>query len=131
LPDFVSETFESLCHDAVPTLYKDYQLTQFPRQWWYKSREIDIVAPTEGSTLIAGEAKFTATPMGYDVLAGLENDVEHVDWTPSGGAEPTYEFVLCSRAGFTRSLKNAADERDDLRLFELSEIVATLERETE
>nr|WP_254714872.1 DUF234 domain-containing protein [Natranaeroarchaeum aerophilus] len=38
LPDFVSETFESLCHQVVPDLYADYQLTQVPRQWWYKGR---------------------------------------------------------------------------------------------
>jgi len=62
LPDFVSETFESLCHQAVPALYADYQLTQVPSQWWYKGQEVDVVAPTDESTLIAGEAKFTNTP---------------------------------------------------------------------
>jgi len=62
LPDFVSETFESLCHQAVPALYADYQLTQVPSQWWYKSQEVDVVAPTNESMLIAGEAKFTNTP---------------------------------------------------------------------
>ncbi|MGQ3331289.1 DUF234 domain-containing protein, partial [Halorubrum sp. FL23] len=61
-PEFVSETFESLCHQAVPALYTDYQLRQVPSQWWYKSREVDVVAPTDESTLIAGKAKFTTTP---------------------------------------------------------------------
>ena len=127
LPDFASETFESLCHQAVPTLYEEYQLTQVPTQWWYKGREIDVVAPTDGTTLIAGEAKFTNTPLGYDVLATLEADVKHVDWTPDGGGDPTYEFALFSRSGFKSSVEEAADKRDDLRLFDLSDIVTILE----
>ena len=98
-----------------------------PSQWWYKGREIDVVAPTDGSTLIAGEAKFTNTPLGYDVLADLEDDVEHTDWTPTGGGEPAYELALFSRSGFESSVEEAADERDDLRLFDLSDTVAVLE----
>lgn len=128
LPDFVSETFESLCHQAVPALYADYQLTQVPSQWWYKDREVDIVAPTDGSTLIAGEAKFTNTPLGYDVLSDLEDDVEHIDWTPTTGGDPTFELALFSRSGFKRSVEEAADERENLRLFDLSDIIAVLER---
>ncbi|AWB28328.1 ATP-binding protein [Halococcoides cellulosivorans] len=129
LPDFVSETFESLCHQAVSALYADYQLTAPPHQWWYKGQEIDVVAPTDESTLIAGEAKFTTTPLGYGVLADLEDDVKHIDWTPPEGDDPTYEFALFSRSGFKCSVEEAADERDDLRLFDLSDIVAVLERE--
>jgi hypothetical protein len=127
LPDFVSETFESLCHQVLPALYPDYRLTQMPSQWWYKTREVDVVAPTNESTLIAGEARFTNTPLGYDVLAGLEGDVPHVDWTPPGGGEPRCEFALFSRSGFKRSVEEAADERDDLRLFDLPDVVAALE----
>ena len=130
LPDFVSETFESLCQQAVPALYPDYQLTRVPTQWWYKSREVDIVAPTDESTLIAGEVKFTNTPLRYDVLSDLEDDVEHVDWTPTGGGEPTYEFALFSRSGFKPSVEEAADEREDLRLFDLSDVVTVLENGT-
>ncbi|QSG16334.1 AAA superfamily ATPase fused to HTH and RecB nuclease domains (plasmid) [Halapricum desulfuricans] len=127
LPDFVSDTFESLCHQAVPAFRVDYQLTEMPNQWWYKGREVDIVAPTDEATLIAGEAKFTSAPLGYDVLSDLEDDVEHIDWTPPGGGEPTYELALFSRSGFKHSVEEAANERDDLRFFDLSDIVAVLE----
>jgi hypothetical protein len=48
-------------------------------------------------------------------------------WAPTGGDEPTYEFALFSRSGFKRSTEEAVDERDDLRLFDLSDIVAVLE----
>lgn len=64
------------------------------------------------------------------MLADLEDDVEQIDWTPTGGGEPTYEFALFSRSGFKRSVEDAADERDDLRLFGLSDIVAILESGT-
>nr|WP_256302004.1 DUF234 domain-containing protein [Haloarchaeobius salinus] len=101
-----------------------------PSQWWYKGREVDVVAPTDESTLIAGEVKFTSDPLGYDVLSNLEDDVEHIDWTPTTGGEPTYEFALFSRSGFKRSVEEAADERSDLRLFGLSDVVAVLESGT-
>lgn len=79
LADIVSSTFESLCQEIVPELYSEEQLTQVPSQWWYKDRKIDIVAPTNGTILIVREAKFTNNPLGYNVLATLEDDAPHID----------------------------------------------------
>ena len=42
------------------------------------------------------------------MLAGLEDDVEHVDRTPAGSGEPTYEFALFGRSGSSRSVEEAA-----------------------
>ena len=64
------------------------------------------------------------------MLADLEVKVEQIDWTPTGGGKPTCESALFSRSGFKRSVEEAADERDDLRLFDLSDIVAILESGT-
>ncbi|WP_313696199.1 ATP-binding protein [Halorarum halobium] len=127
LPDFVSETFESLCHGALPALYPAYTLTRVPGQWWRKGREIDVVAPTDEGTLLVGEAKFTGGPLGYGVLSTLEEDARRVDWTPPGGGEPTYEYALFSRNGFTRSVGEAAAERTDLELVHLADVVAALD----
>jgi len=127
LPEFVSETFESLCHEALPKLYPEYRLTELPAQWWYKHHEIDVVAPTDQRTLIVGEAKFTNSPLGYDVLAKLENTTDHIDWKTNAGGTPEYEYVLFSRSGFKHSVEEAATERDDLQLVTLGEIVSTLE----
>lgn len=126
LPAFVSDTFERLCHEAVPRLYAAQQLTRVPGQWWFKDREIDVVAPTSGATLIVGEAKFTNSPLGYDVLAGLEADAPHIDWTPSEGVAPEYEYALFSRSGFKQSVQEAAESRADLRLFTLDDVVDAL-----
>jgi hypothetical protein len=130
----VSETFETLCHEALPDFYPEYRLTQLPAQWWYKHHEIDVVVPTDQGTLIVGEAKFTNTPVGYDVLAKLENTADRIDWKTETGDNPDYEYVLFSRSGFKASVEEAATERDDLRLVRLTEIVETLEssiKETE
>ncbi|MFC7227951.1 ATP-binding protein [Salinirubellus salinus] len=126
LPAFVSNTFERLCHEAVPTLYTDLQLLRVPGQWWHKDREVDVVAPTSGATLLVGEAKFTNSPLGYGVLAGLEDDAPHIDWTPSDGGDPEYEYALFSRSGFKPSIEEAAASRDDLQLFTLDDVVEAL-----
>lgn len=123
LADFVSDTFESLCHEAIPELYPDVRLMSVPGQWWHNGREIDVVAPTDDVTLIVGEVKFTNSPMGYDVLSSLEDDVPHLDWSPSSGSDPEYEYALFSRSGFKNSIREAAKDRDDLRLFDLDEVV--------
>lgn len=127
LPDFVSETFEALCHDALPGLYPTYTLSRMPSQWWYKGREIDVVAPTDESTLLVGEVKFTNAPLGYDVLASLEESTECIDWTPDTGGDPTYEYALFSRSGFKQSVAEAAADRTNLRLFHLTDVVDALE----
>ena len=126
LPAFVSGTFETLCHEAVPTLYPDEQLVRTPGQWWHRDREIDVVAPTDGATLLIGEAKFTTSPLGYDVLSGLEDDAPHIDWTPADDSDPVYEYALFSRSGFKQSIQEAAEDRNDLRLFGLDDIVEAL-----
>ncbi len=128
LPDFVSTTFEELCQLAVPKLFTDHQFTPAHTQWWYGGTEIDIVAPTDSETLLAGEVKFTASPLGYDVLAALERDVTAVQRSPSSGGDPTYEYALFSRSGFTDSVREAATDRSDLSLFELDDVVDVLEQ---
>jgi len=64
--------------------------------------------------------------MGYDVLHDLESDVEDIRWTPQGGGAVTHAFCLFSRSGFNRSLIEAAEERDDLRLFSVADVVKWL-----
>jgi len=129
LPSFVSETFEALCQQALPALYPDRTFTRVPARWWYDGREIDLVAPTDDGTLLVGEAKFTGTPVGYDVLAQLEDDAERIDWTPPGGGGSAVEYALFGRSGFKPSLGEAAEGRADLRLFHMSDVVERLEQE--
>jgi len=127
LATFVSGTFEQLCRRAVLYEYGDeYTFTEEPDTWWdTDGREIDIVAPTNGDTLLVGEAKFRQQPMGYDIFAQLEREAPEIDWTPKSG-NPNYEYALFSRSGFATSLKEATEERDNLRLFTAEDVVEAL-----
>ena len=121
----MSTAFERLCQRAVLYTYGDtYRFVEEPGNWWDGSgHEIDLVAPTNGSTLLVGEAKFKQSKMGYDVFSQLQDEAQLIDWTPDDGQNPEYEFALFSRSGFSQSLEEAATKRDTLRLFTVDEVV--------
>jgi AAA+ ATPase superfamily predicted ATPase len=117
--DYVSPLFERLCQQAVPTLI-DRQFRDVG-QWWFKENELDILGLTNDGP-VAGECKFTAQPMSEGVLADLERTASEVRWAdgPTAG-EPLYG--LFSRSGYTDDLKTTANSREDVRLFELSDLM--------
>jgi hypothetical protein len=113
--------FERLCQRALPALI-DRQLRDVG-QWWFKEHELDVLG-LAADGLVAGECKFTSQPVSEGVLADLERTASEVRWSegPADG-EPLY--VLFSRSGYTDDLKIAANSRDDVRLFELPELMTT------
>lgn len=71
--DHVSPLFELLCQNALPNLV-DRQFRNVG-QWWFKDHELDVLGlTTEG--LVAGECKFTSTPVSEGVLSDLERRAE-------------------------------------------------------
>lgn len=128
LPDFVSDTFERLCQQAVPSLYPDLRFIEHPGSWWHQEHEIDVVGLTAEGTLLAGEVKFTNQPVGYSVLPRLQEEAKQIDWTLPEGGDPDYEYALFSRNGFKRSVREAADEDEMLQLYTLEEIVSQLNK---
>jgi len=127
LPDFVSHSFEELCCSALRTLYPEYTITD-TGQWWYGEHEVDVVGLTTGETLLAGECKFQQSPLGYEAFSKLQNHVEELRWTPNRGGERNEEYALFSRSGFKPSIQEAAEERENLRLFTVEDIVEALNR---
>lgn len=125
LADFVSPAFEKLCGDALRTLYPEHTITE-TGQWWYDDHEIDVVGLTTGETLIVGECKFTQAPLGYDAFATLRDHVEELRWTPEGGGDRVETYALFSQSGFTTAVEEAAEERDDLKLFSAGDVVDAL-----
>ena len=120
LADYVSPLFERLCQRALPHLV-DRRFHDVG-QWWFKQHELDVLGLSEDG-LVAGECKFTSHPASEGVLSDLERTTNEVRW--SGGpvdSEPLY--VLFSRSGYTDDLKHAAETRDDVRLFGLSDILS-------
>ncbi|MFW6144694.1 MAG: ATP-binding protein, partial [Candidatus Natronoplasma sp.] len=128
LPHFVSSTFEELCQRALLQIYQ-YNFTEMPGNWWDSDgHEIDIVAPTSEEKLVVGEVKFQQKPLDYSVLAQLEREASLVHWKPPKGNEPEYEYVLFSRSGFSSSVKETAEEREDIRTFTVDDVVSLLSK---
>ena len=125
LPDFVSYEFERLCCSALWTLYPECSITE-TGQWWYDDHEIDVVGLTDDATLLVGECKFQNSPLGYDALLKLEEHADELRWTPAGGGERDCEYALFSRSGFNQSVTEAAEERPDLRLYTVEDVVDAL-----
>jgi len=120
LPDYVSPLFERLCQRTLPDLV-DRRFRDVG-QWWFKERELDVLGLTaEG--LVAGECKFTSYPVSEGVLTDLERTASEVRWSQEPADGETL-YVLFSRSGYTDDLKNVAAARDDVRLFELSDLVS-------
>ena len=121
LADYVSPLFERLCQRAlwglVDRRFRDVG------QWWFKKHELDVLGLTDEG-LVAGECKFTSQPVSEGLLAELERTTTEVRW-PEGPADGETLYVLFSRSGYTDDLERAADARDDVRLFELSDLVTT------
>lgn len=123
LPDFVAPAFERLCRGALRELYPELTLTETGR-WWYGEHEIDVVGLTAGDTLVVGECKFQSSPAGFDAFESLRRHTEELRWSPPEGGERDVSYALFSRSGFTESLTQLADERANVRLFDLSDVVA-------
>lgn len=123
LPDFVSQEFETLCQDALPTLYPDKTFLDIGR-WWYKEHEVDVVGFTTDGTMVVGECKFTSAPLDYSALTSLEDHAAEIRWTPETGALDT-KYALFIRSGATQSVQEAVAARDDLRLFELTDLTSS------
>lgn len=125
LADFVSHSFEDLCCSALRTLYPEYTITDVG-QWWYREHELDVVGLTNEDVLIAGECKFQRSPLNYDAFSKLQAHVDELRWTPTGGGDRKHEYALFSRSGFTPSVEEAAEDRDEVRLFTVEDITAAL-----
>ncbi|GAB7019636.1 ATP-binding protein [Halostagnicola bangensis] len=127
LPDFVSLSFEELCCSALRTLYPEQTITD-TGQWWYGEHEIDVVGLSTDETLIVGECKFQRSPLGYDALSSLQTHVDELRWTPDDGGDRLEQYALFSRSGFKPSVEEAAEDREDLRLFTAEDVVESLNR---
>ncbi|MFW6376983.1 MAG: ATP-binding protein [archaeon] len=121
--EYVSPLFERLCQRALPDLV-DRRFRDVG-QWWFKEHELDVLGLTNEG-LVAGECKFTSRPVSEGVLADLERTARDVRW-PDGPADGEPLYVLFSRSGYTDDLTRVRNARDDVRLFDLSDLIPTAE----
>ena len=121
LADYVSPLFERLCQRALSKLVN--RRFRDVGQWWFKQDELDVLGLTDEG-LVAGECKFTSHPVSEGVLSNLERTASEVRWSGMPADGETL-YVLFSRSGYTDDLKRVSDTRDDVLLFDLSEIISS------
>ncbi len=122
LEDHVGPLFERLCQRALPALV-DHQFDGVG-QWWFKQHELDLLGLSKEG-LVAGECKFTSQPVSEGVLADLERTASEVQWGGEpAGSDPLY--VIFSRSGFGDDLVRTAEDRTDVTLFSLPDIISVL-----
>ena len=118
LDSFVATAFEEICQQLMWRVPLPFAVRRVGG-WWRANEEIDVVALGDEAALLI-ECKWTARPMGVDLLRDLERKA--VALKPEIGARRLY-FGLCARSGFTPQVVALAADRADLYLFDLPRIV--------
>nr|WP_316621476.1 ATP-binding protein [uncultured Ruminococcus sp.] len=113
--------YEDICRrEYMPDLVANGSWSFTPTRigrWWDRSdTEIDIVAIDESSdNVIFGECKFTNEPMDVDVYYQLLEKIERVEWKKKTRKN---HFVFFSFNGYTDKLRQLAEEKGDILLYE-------------
>ncbi len=118
---FTGPVFEEVCRQFLWQAGLSGKLPFAPTHignWWNANEEIDLIALGETKALLV-ECKWTAKPLGTDILENLERKAALV--RPDLGGKKQI-FALCARSGFTEQLTTAAKRRADVILFGLPEI---------
>lgn len=107
-------TYEKI---ALSVLREDADMS-FPfdkiGRWWDRNEEIDIVGfNKELNSILFAEVKWSAKPVGTNILNDLKAKAEKVQW---GNSKTARRFALFSRKGFTSEMLKMA-EREQVALF--------------
>ncbi len=105
LDEFTAEVFEEICRRHIWRL----ELPFIPERvgaWWSPRGEIDVVAISDQArAVLVGECKWSAKPVGTDVLAELRHKAQFLQ---REGFWDRVHYALFSRAGFTQALQETA-----------------------
>lgn len=139
LPSFVAPTFEELCARYVRQQFG--LIAQQIGGWWgpslnvlrrtgkRMSEEIDIVGAGHGQLTLAGECKWTSTPMPTQVLDDLRE--YKIPAVRQAGRltipEKGPRILLFSRSGFASDLQAVAEHESTVTLVNLDEVVTGLD----
>lgn len=119
---FSSLAFEEICQQYLWQIGLAGRLPFIPTnigKWWSSNEEIDLVVMGEREAILV-ECKWTSKPAGVDILADLERKAALVRFELGNRR---IRFALCSRSGFTAQLSESANQRDDITLMDLPEIL--------
>ena len=137
LADHVAPVFESLCREWARSALAG-RATRVG-SWWGKAlnehrrdgsretEEVDLVGVRSGSVTVIGECKWTRKQMEGNVLSDLERfKIPAMRQAGIRFAKGGPQLLLFSRSGFKHALYKASEERDDIRLVDVKEVVAGL-----
>jgi hypothetical protein len=119
-PALVAENYEKLTVDIVQAHEGLFFPMDAAGRWWNRAEEIDLVAINEERReILFGEAKWSARPVGTDILTELKRKAPLVDWH---NGERTERFCLFSRSGFTKSMRELA-QQEGIVLFHKDKLI--------
>ncbi|MDT7864736.1 MAG: ATP-binding protein [Thermoproteota archaeon] len=111
---YLGEVFEEVCRQfLIRNREKIFPFTKIGK-WWYKDKEIDIVAFNEQSKeILFCECKWKEEVDAKEILQELKEKAQYVDWNKNERKE--YYAI------FAKSFKNKAEDKDVFH-FELKDI---------
>ncbi len=119
---FASLTFEEVCQQFLWQSGFSEKLAFLPTHignWWKANEEIDLIVVGKRYAILV-ECKWSFKRVGIDILADLERKAQLVKHELD---QRQIQFALCSRSGFTPQLIDNTQQRQDVTLFNLPEIV--------
>ncbi|MBS3108429.1 ATP-binding protein [Candidatus Woesearchaeota archaeon] len=121
LNDYIGHTFEDVCKAALEEMNRSNKIN-FSKinRWWYKDKEIDIVALNEDTKeIMFCECKWQDNVDAGKILNELKEKAKFVDWH-NGNRKERYAI-------FAKSFKKAIKEKD-LQMFDLKDIERELKK---
>lgn len=119
---FSAIVFEQVCRQYFWRIGLQGQLPFMPKQiggWWQANQEVDLVILGEEQIMLV-ECKWSSKPVGTDILQDLETKSANV--SQEAGIKDL-RFALCSRSGFTKQLIELARERENILLYDWTDMV--------
>ena len=106
---FVGYAFEEAARAHVARLARASEIDFLPERigsWWGREGEVDVVAVSDADgALLLGECKWSAKPVGVDVLDDLQRKAHLID---PKGRWPAVSYALFAKAGFTPAVVTRA-----------------------
>lgn len=128
---YVSFAFEDAAKEYLAHLALHNQLPFLPERigrWWLADEEIDVVAINDTErALLVGECKWTARPVGTNILVDLQRKALRLMGDAQMGTEQWSQvtYAIFAKSGFTQSLQDVAAE-EGILLVEPEQMVEML-----
>ena len=121
---YVSYAFEHASRAYVTRKARKGELSFLPERvgsWWGQNNEIDVLAISDNErALLVGECKWSANPVGIDILQELQRKAKLLQTVKSWDS---ISYFLFAKSGFTPALRQQASKEENIRLISIEEIL--------